>query len=70
MSIEIEATYENGLLKLDRALPLADHQRVRLTIRTSTTVARSSYGIMGWEGSVDVLRRVALEPEHGILESP
>jgi predicted DNA-binding antitoxin AbrB/MazE fold protein len=32
MSLEVEATYENGLFKLDWPLPLQEHQRVRLTV--------------------------------------
>ncbi len=32
MSYVIEATYENGMLKLDRPLPLKDHEKVRVTV--------------------------------------
>jgi predicted DNA-binding antitoxin AbrB/MazE fold protein len=32
MSIDVEATYENGMLKLDKPVPLSEHARVRLTI--------------------------------------
>jgi predicted DNA-binding antitoxin AbrB/MazE fold protein len=70
MSIEIEAVYENGTLKLDHALPLAEHQRVKVVIDTKTTVTRQSYGIIGWTGDPETIRKVALEPEHGVLESP
>lgn len=33
MITEITATVENGGLKLDQSLPLADHTRVKLTIQ-------------------------------------
>ena len=32
MSIEISATYENGVLKLDNPIPLEEHQRVKVTV--------------------------------------
>lgn len=32
MSYTVEATYEGGVLKLDRALPLKDHEKVRVTV--------------------------------------
>lgn len=32
MSYVIEATYENGVLKLDRPLPLKDREKVRVTV--------------------------------------
>ena len=32
MSYVIEATYENGTLKLDRPLPLKDQEKVRVTV--------------------------------------
>lgn len=70
MSIETEAIYENGTLKLDHALPLEEHQRVKVVIETKTTMTRQSYGIIGWTGDSEAVRKVALEPEHGVLESP
>jgi predicted DNA-binding antitoxin AbrB/MazE fold protein len=32
MPLEVEATYENGTLKLDKPLPLTEHQRVTVRI--------------------------------------
>jgi len=32
MSFELEAVYENGMLKLDRPLPLVEHQRVKVVV--------------------------------------
>jgi predicted DNA-binding antitoxin AbrB/MazE fold protein len=70
MSIEIEATYENGILKLDRTLPLAEHQRVKVVIETTISVAQRSYGIIGWTGDPEVVRKMALDADQGVLESP
>ncbi len=33
MPMEAEATYENGVLKLDKPLPLREHERVIVTIQ-------------------------------------
>jgi predicted DNA-binding antitoxin AbrB/MazE fold protein len=33
MSLEVEATYEGGVLKLDMPLPLEDHERVTVTVK-------------------------------------
>ena len=35
----IEATYQNGVLKLDRPLPLNDNERVRITVESATSWA-------------------------------
>ncbi|MBM4075100.1 MAG: DUF104 domain-containing protein, partial [Planctomycetes bacterium] len=60
MSIEIEAVYEKGILKLDHTLPLEEHQRVQVIIETSMTLARRSYGIIGWTGDSEIVRNIAL----------
>ena len=69
MSIEVDAVYENGSLKLDHSIPLEEHQRVRVIVQPETRVSRRSYGIIGWTGDPDVIRKIALEPEHGIVKS-
>jgi predicted DNA-binding antitoxin AbrB/MazE fold protein len=50
MGLEIEAVYENGVLKPDHALPLENGQRVTLTIRKPGGRARASAGIFPWQG--------------------
>ena len=50
MNPETEATYENGTLKLDRELPLANGQRVKLTIHKPGSRAKASAGIFPWKG--------------------
>jgi predicted DNA-binding antitoxin AbrB/MazE fold protein len=70
MPFEIDAVYENGTLKPDHPLPLEEHQRVKIVVQEDTTVARRSYGIIGWKGDPEVIRNIALEPEAGVQESP
>jgi predicted DNA-binding antitoxin AbrB/MazE fold protein len=76
MTITTEAVYENGMLKLERALPLAENERVEVTVRSkdlpkrdtqqAEAAARSSFGILGWKGDHETLQRLldeADEPE-------
>ena len=71
MAITVEATYENGGLKLDSPLPLADQQRVTIVVQEQpVSRARRSYGIIGWTGDPETVRKAALDPECGIVESP
>lgn len=55
MLLQIEATYEDGVLKFDEALPLKERERVRVTINPQadqppTSRTRQSYGLIGWTG--------------------
>jgi predicted DNA-binding antitoxin AbrB/MazE fold protein len=70
MGLQIEAIYENGVLKLEREIPLENGQRVCLTIRPPGDRAKKAYGLMGWTGGHEELERLIQDPEFGILESP
>ena len=70
MSLDVDATYENGVLKLDQPLPLGDHQRVKVTVHETLNRARESYGLIGWTGDPEVVRKLALDPEYSVQESP
>ena len=70
MTITVDAVYENGVLKPAQPLPLAEHEQVRITIVAQTSWAKQTAGLLQWTGDPDVLRRVAEDPEYGILESP
>ena len=63
MSITVEATYENGTLKLAEALPLKEHEQVRVTIEPKTTWADATYGMLGWKGSHEQLEQILAEAE-------
>jgi predicted DNA-binding antitoxin AbrB/MazE fold protein len=73
MSLTVEAIYENGVLKPVQPLPaIQEGARVWLTLHVDAEEDRVSkaYGLLGWTGDADTVRRVALDPEFGILESP
>jgi len=63
MSLEIEATYENGTLKLDSPLPLAEQERVVVNIQRKASRARQSAGLLPWTGSLQDLDAL-LGPEN------
>ena len=69
MGLEIEAVYENGVLKLERELPLDNGQRVRLTIHPPGGRARKSYGLMQWKGSQEELDHLLGPDNHPWAES-
>ena len=72
MAITLEATFEDGMLKLSEPVPLTEHQRVRVTIHTQAERDRvkQTYGLLGWKGDAATVQRIALDPEFDILESP
>src|SRR5207302_3777408 len=55
MSITVEATYENGVLKPAEPLPLNDRAKVRVTIHAEPGALALAYGIIGWTGSAEDL---------------
>ncbi len=81
MSIEIEAIYENGVLKPNAPLHLNEHEVVRVTLQRQAShelesirlakeaVLRTS-GLIPWTGDPEVLRRIALDDEFGVMEAP
>ena len=70
MAIVIEATFEDGVLKPSEPLPLEEHEKVKMTIHSSISLARQTAGMIPWTGDVETLERIACDPEFGILESP
>ena len=63
MSITVEATFENGVLRPLQPLPFAEHQKVTITVRPAETVAVDRYGLLGWQVDPEVLRQVAMDPD-------
>jgi predicted DNA-binding antitoxin AbrB/MazE fold protein len=63
MAITIEAVYENGVLKPMQPLPLAEHEKVQITVKTATSRVRQTAGLIGWTGSQEDADFVALSPE-------
>jgi predicted DNA-binding antitoxin AbrB/MazE fold protein len=70
MPIVVEATYENGVLKPAQPLPLAEHEKVQITVDPPVNPVRASFGLLGWTGDAETVQRVALDPEFSIEECP
>jgi predicted DNA-binding antitoxin AbrB/MazE fold protein len=70
MALEVEATYEDGVLKPERPLPLRERQRVTITVQEETAHARITYGLIAWKGDPETLRKIAEDPELRVLEYP
>ncbi len=68
--LQIDAVYEKGTLKLPRELPLADGQKITITIHPATGVVGRSYGRLQSTFSPEELEQIARDSECGILESP
>ena len=69
MTIEVAATYENGVLRLDQPLPLKENERVTVSVTTKVSRARRAAGMMKWTGDPEILRQIAESPEAGVAES-
>lgn len=65
----VEATYEEGVLKLDGPLPFDEHQRVQVSIMPTVSRARATAGMFGWKGDSKTLEQIALDPEFAVEES-
>lgn len=70
MPLEVEVIYENGVLKPNRPLPFAEHQKVTIVIPEQKSITDQIYGIMGWKGDSETVQKFALDPELIAEESP
>jgi predicted DNA-binding antitoxin AbrB/MazE fold protein len=70
MSLEFEATYEDGVLKPSQPLPLREHERVVISVRPRASRIRRAAGLIRWTGDPEILKQIAEDPECGVLESP
>lgn len=61
MTLTVEATYENGCLKLSQPLPLPERQRVRITVDPVAGWSPGSGVIPCTEP--ELIERVAMDPE-------
>jgi predicted DNA-binding antitoxin AbrB/MazE fold protein len=66
MTITVEAVYENGMLRLERPLPLKEHEKVTVTVQPDLSLARQTAGMIGWNGDAETFDRILAEAE----ESP
>lgn len=63
MPLTVQATYENGVLKPDRPLPLKEHERVQVTLVPKGDWVQETYGICGFRGSMEEADAFATDPE-------
>ena len=70
MAIVVEATYENGVLKPAEPLPLAEHEKVQITVDSPRAPWSRRTGLSGWTGDAELADRFARDPELDPLEGP
>jgi len=63
-SLELEAVYENGTLRLQAPLPLADGERVRLTVHGSADRKWHSRIGFEWKGTLEEYERLMDDDNH------
>jgi predicted DNA-binding antitoxin AbrB/MazE fold protein len=70
MPLTVEAIYENGVLKPIEPLPLKEHERVLVHIQPGETPLLRAYGLLGWTGDPEELRRLAVHPDLDLEDEP
>ena len=63
MTITVEATYENGVLKPSKPLPWKDGEKVRVAISSLDSPILKAYGIMGFKGTAEEAEYFAMHPD-------
>jgi predicted DNA-binding antitoxin AbrB/MazE fold protein len=63
MPITVEAIYEGSVLKPTGPLLLQEHEKVTVTVQAKSNWVQETYGICGWKGDPEELRRLVLDPE-------
>jgi predicted DNA-binding antitoxin AbrB/MazE fold protein len=63
MTLTIEATYENGVLRPSEPLPFREHERLRVAIVSGRSLAEQYYGLIGWQGDSAAFDRLYSESE-------
>lgn len=69
MSITIEATYEEGVLKPDKPLELPEHHQVLVTIHPGKSLTEEGYGLLRFTRDPKIIKRVAEGDEFSQLAS-
>jgi predicted DNA-binding antitoxin AbrB/MazE fold protein len=65
MGLEMEAVYENGVLRLPRSLPLTEGATVRITIHPPGSAFGRFVGLVPWQGDPEELDRWLNDPDEG-----
>ncbi len=63
MAINVEAIYENGVLKPAEALPWKDGERVQVVVSSLDSPILKAYGIMGFKGTAEEAEYLAMHPD-------
>jgi predicted DNA-binding antitoxin AbrB/MazE fold protein len=63
MSLQVEAVYENGVLKPAQELPLQEGQHVKVTIEWVGGAAKRFCGSLKWTRDPEELRRYLNDPD-------
>ena len=63
MTMTVQATYENGVLKPAQPLPLDEREQVQVTIQRPTSVADRTYGLIGWTGDAEAFEQLFQESD-------
>lgn len=59
--LEVDATYENGVLKPAQPLPLDEHEQVRITIESARDLVRATAGLIPCRDAT-LIEHIALDP--------
>jgi predicted DNA-binding antitoxin AbrB/MazE fold protein len=62
MAFQVEAVYENGILRPVQPLPLAEHERVQVTVSPVRTLVRESAGLIPCRDAA-LIEQAALDPD-------
>ena len=63
MNFEVEAVYENGVLKPEQGLPLAEGQKVTVSVKSAESAAKRFCGSFRWARDPDELHRYLSDPD-------
>ncbi len=66
MTLTVEATYQNGVLKPLEPLPLQENECVRVTVHRRQSLAEQTAGMMGWKGDAETFERLLAENEEDV----
>jgi len=69
MSVEVQAIYENGMLRPSQELPLQEGQLVNLTIRPAGSAVTRFCGSLRWTRDPEELRRYLDDPDESSWSS-
>jgi predicted DNA-binding antitoxin AbrB/MazE fold protein len=63
--VQIDAVYENGILRPAAPLSLPEGQRVTIQIVPRSSATEQMYGILPWNGDSEELHRFLNDTEEG-----